>query len=605
MNEKDGKNIGANTTENHGKKNAMHADTVKEYPSGVIIKRLLSYLIPYRKSVVIALVLSIVSTGLFVVRPYLIKIVIDNYITPGDTLGLKYFMYIFVIVYFFRLFIGYFMNMITGMVGQNVMHDLRMKIFGHILSMEMSFFDHNKVGRLMTRTTGDVAALNELFTSGAVRLINNSGILIGIVCMMFYLDWKLTLITLITSPLIFGSAYMFSVKIRVVYRNIRMSTAKLNAFLQENIQGIRVIKQMMRAQWSYNKFSDYSHDLMKLKIKNVLHYGLFFPAMEFIGVIGVVLILSYGGQRIYWGTLQLGVMIAFVRLVDMFFMPVREMAENYNVMLSAMASSERIFTLLDTKSKITQKSQDIANISQTDIVFDHVWFAYEGENWILKDVSFSVAPGENVAFVGPTGAGKTSIISLLLRFYDVNKGRILIGGKDIRDVSLNELRGMISHVGQDPFLFNRSISENITLDEKGIDDSRIHEVLSNIDADTFFESLEDGLDTVVMERGSRLSQGQKQLVSFSRAMAADRDILILDEATSSVDTYTDTLIQNAVPVLMKDRTSIVIAHRLSTIRKVDTIHVIAKGRIRESGTHNELLKQNGIYAKLCKIHLEE
>ncbi|MFC1489903.1 ABC transporter ATP-binding protein [Candidatus Latescibacterota bacterium] len=587
------------------KKSGKSSDTVKEYSSVFIIKRLFSYLKPYRKSVLLALMLSIISTVLYVVRPYLIKIVIDEYIADGDINGLKYFMIIFVIVYFMRLLIGYFMNMITGMVGQQVMHDLRMKIFGHILSMEMSFFDHNKVGRLMTRTTGDVAALNELFTSGAVRLINNSGILIGIVLMMFYLDWKLSLVTLITSPLIFGCAYLFSVKIRVVYRNIRMSTARINAFLQENIQGIRVIKQMMRVKWSMGKFSDYSHDLMKLKIKNVLHYGLFFPAMEFIGVIGVVLILSYGGQRIYWGTLQLGVMIAFLRLVEMFFMPVREMAENYNVMLSAMAASERIFTLLDTKSKITQKSSNVPHIENSDIVFENVWFAYDDENWILKDVSFRVSPGERVAFVGPTGAGKTSIISLLLRFYDVNKGRILIGGKDIRDVSLSELRGLISHVGQDPFLFNRSISENITLDESGLDDARIHEVLTNIDVDTFFENLEDGLDTVVMERGSRLSQGQKQLVSFARAMAADRKILILDEATSSVDTYTDTLIQKAVPVLMKDRTSIVIAHRLSTIRKVDNIHVIAKGRIRESGTHRKLLKLNGIYAKLCKIHLEK
>ncbi len=588
-----------------GRKFVMYADTVKEYSSLDIVRRLISYLMPYKYRVLITLILSITSTVLFVVRPYLIKIVIDDYITPGDLNGLKYFIYIFIVIYSIRLFIGYFLNMTTGMIGQKVMHDLRMKLFGHILTMEMSFFDRNKVGRLMTRTTGDVAALNELFTSGAVRLINNSGILVGIVFMMFFLDWKLTLITLITAPLIFGAGYLFSVKIRVVYRNIRLSTAKINAFLQENIQGIRVIKQMMRSKWSFDKFTGYSEDLMRLKIKNVFHYGLFFPAMELIGTIGVVLILSYGGQRIYWGTLQLGVMVAFVRLVDMFFMPVREMAENYNVMLSAMAASERIFTLLDTKSKITHNPDGVKKITQHDIEFDHVWFAYEGENWILKDVSFRVASGERIAFVGPTGAGKTTIISLLLRFYDVNRGRILVGGTDIRDLALDELRGMFSHVGQEPFLFNRTIAENITLDEEEIDEFQIHRILSNIDADMFFESLENGLNTIVMERGSRLSQGQKQLVSFSRAMAADCRILILDEATSSVDTYTDTLIQNAVPTLMKGRTSIVIAHRLSTIRKVDTIYVIAKGQIRESGTHEKLLKQNGIYAKLTKLHLAE
>jgi len=587
------------------KNNRIISDTVKDYSARMIIKRLMLYLRPYWKKVLIALMLSVINSALFVVRPYLIKIVIDDYITPGNLNGLRIFMVVFIVVYFIRLFIGYFLNMITGIVGQNVMHDLRMKIFSHILSMEMSFFDHNKVGRLMTRTTDDVASLNELFTSGAVRLINNSGILVGIFIVMFILDWKLTLLTLIAAPLIFFAAYLFSKKIRVVYRNIRRSTARINAFLQESIQGIRIIKQMMRAKWSYEKFSSYSYELMKLKIKNVFQYGLFFPTMEFIGAGCIVLILLYGGQRVYWGTLQLGVMVAFIRLVDMFFWPVREMAENYNVMLAAMASSERIFTLLDTKPSILEPSSHILTVDGSDIIFDGVWFAYDDEDWVLKDVTFRVAPGERVAFVGPTGAGKTSIINLILRFYDVNRGRILVGGKDIREVSLSELRKLFSLVSQDPFLFNRSVCENITLNGSSVDKNRIREVLSRIDADNFFESLEDGLDTVVMERGSRLSQGQKQLVSFSRAMAADRKILILDEATSNIDTYTDTLIHKAVPVLMKGRTSIVIAHRLSTIRNVDRIHVIARGRIRESGTHGELMKLNGIYAKLSKMHFEE
>jgi len=585
-------------------RDGLTADSVREYSFLEIIRRLMSYFMPYRLMVVLALVTSLVSSALFVIQPYLIKIVLDSYIIPGDLEGLWTFILVITGVYFVGIVAEYFMNLITGVLGQKVMHDLRMDIYRHIMSMEMSFFDRNRVGRLMTRTTDDVASLNELYTSGAVSFINNAGVLAGIVVVMFTLDVKLSCAVLTVTPLIYITARTFAEKIRIIYRDIRKSTARLNAFLQENIQGIRLIKQMMRSVWSLAKFTGYSEDLNRNKIQNVFYYGVFFPLMEFIGVVAVVIILVYGGGRIHEGTLKLGVMVAFLRLTDMFFWPVREMAENFNIMMSAMASSERIFTLLDNEPSVTSPQSPVTTIDNTEIVFEHVWFAYEGEDWVLRDVSFKVQSGQRIAIVGPTGAGKTSIVNLLLRFYDIDRGRIIVGGRDIREMSLETLRGLFGHVGQDPFLFNRTVYENITLDGNEADHGFINDIMKRIGAGQFVQSLENGLDTPVMERGSRLSLGQKQLVSFARAMAANRKILILDEATAHIDTLTESMIQKAIPLLMENRTSIVIAHRLSTIRNVDTILVMARGRIRESGTHEELMKLNGIYATLSRMHLK-
>jgi ATP-binding cassette, subfamily B, multidrug efflux pump len=580
-------------------------DTVTDYSPMTAVRRLSGYMRPYAGTAVLAVLLSMASSGLMVLRPYLIKVTIDTYVAAHNLSGLGRFLLLFMALYVLRMLAGYALGYATGMFGQKVMHDLRMDIFRHILSMEQRFFDRNRVGRLMTRTTDDVGALNELYTTGGVQLLNNMMILAGIAAMMIYLDWRLAVVTFAILPLVYVAGRLFADRIRRVYRNIRRGTARLNALLQEYVQGMRIIQLMRRTRWSAERYRDASEGLMRDKVTNVVYYGWFFPLMEFIGAIGLVIVLADSGWRMEHGGIGIGVIVAFIRLVDMMLWPVRGLAENFNVMLSAFAASERIFTLLDTPPAIADPVRPGPVPSTTAIRFENVWFAYEGEDWVLRDVSFDVAPGDSVAFVGHSGAGKTSIINILMRFYDVTRGRVLIDGTDIRDIPLADLRNVVAYVGQEPFLFNRSVFDNISLGDPAVDRDRVHTVLERMCADGTFDSLEDGLDTVVRERGSRLSQGQRQLVSFARALAADRSLLVLDEATSSVDTFTERLIQRAVPVLMQDRTSLIIAHRLSTVRTVDRIHVIARGHIRESGSHDELMALDGIYANLIRMHLDE
>jgi len=571
-----------------------------------LMKRLLRYIKPYRKYVFFAIFLNIVVAALGPVRPYLTKIAIDDYIANSDYNGLIEISLILFATLIFQSVIQFFLTYYTQYLGQKTLFDLRTQLFKHTQKLALKFYDKTPIGRIVTRVTNDVEALGELFSSGIVMVFSDIFIIVWILVFMFFMDIPLSLVTLSVLPVLIYGTFLFRKKVRESYRDVRLHLARLNSYMQEHITGMNVVQIFRKEEDELKKFSNINSDYRAANIKSIFYYAVFYPGVELLSSIAIALIVWYGGGEIIQSTLTIGVLFAFIQYTEMFFRPIRDLSEKYNIMQTAMASSERIFKLLDNETfiKNPEKPSKLEGM-KGEIEFRNVWFAYNNEDYVLKDISFKINHGETVAIVGHTGAGKTSIINILTRFYDINKGSILIDGKDISHLDKRELRKHISTVLQDVFLFSGTIRSNIDMANDEIPFEKIIESAQTVGADKFINSLTGLYDETVKERGATLSVGQKQLISFARALAYDPKILILDEATSSVDTETEMLIQKAIENLLVGRTAIVIAHRLSTIQSADKIIVMHKGEIRETGKHQELLAKRGIYYKLYQLQYKD
>lgn len=571
-----------------------------------IFKRLLTYFKPYKWHIAFATFLTIFIAALAAVRPRLTPIAIDDKIMNKDIPGLQMIVLILLGTLILQGAIQYGMTYLTSWIGQKIIFDLRKKVYEHTLNLNLKFFDNNPIGRLVTRVTNDIEVLYEVFSSGLVTAFGDIFTLIWILYFMFTLDYKLTFVTLAVLPLLIYATMIFRKRVRDSYRKIRILIAKLNSYIQERLTGISVVQYFVREKKTIEEFEKINRAHTEQNKKSIFYYAIFFPVVELLGATAVGLIIWYGGGQVVQKAISVGVVISFIQFTEMFFRPIRDLAEKYNILQTAMASSERIFELLDTKSEISDKNDaEIIGDTKGIIDFKNVWFAYNDEDYVLKNVTFSIKEGEKVAFVGATGAGKSTIINLLCRFYDVSKGCISIDGKDLRDITQHSLRKNIGIVLQDVFLFSGDIRYNIDLGSSQIKTEKIHEALKNTGLEKFIKDLPDGISHRVTERGATFSVGQKQLISFARALAFDPKVLILDEATSSVDTETEILIQEAIKKLIEGRTSIIIAHRLSTIQNCDKIIVMHKGEIKEMGTHQQLLEKGGLYYKLYQLQYKD
>lgn len=572
-----------------------------------LMRRLLAYLRPYKAQVALALVSIIGASVLQLAQPYLTKVAIDRYIANGDLSGLNWIALAFLAILLVSFALEYIQTYTMQLTGQRIMFDMRMQIYGHLQRLDVRYYDRNPVGRMMTRVTSDVDVLNEMFTSGVVTVFGDVFTLVGIMAVMLVMDWRLALVAFSVLPLIALVTQWFRRNVREHYRRVRVWIARINAFLQEHITGMYTVQLFRREAATFERFDEINRQHRDANIDSIFYYAVFYPAIEIIGALAAALIIWYGGGRVLEGTATLGALVAFIQYSQRFYRPISDLSEKFNILQGAMASSERIFKLLDTTVHIQSPPapKPLPAAARPGIAFEHVWFAYQDDDFVLKDASFTVAPGERVAIVGATGAGKSTIINLLMRFYDVSRGRILVDGVDIREMDLRHLRSLFSLVLQDVHLFSGTIGGNVRLGNPAISDEDVWRAARAVHADSLIERLPDGLASAVTERGSTLSVGQKQLLSFARALAFDPRILILDEATSSVDTETELLIRDALQVLMEGRTTIAIAHRLSTIQDMDKILVLHKGELRESGNHQELLARRGLYYKLYQLQYKD
>jgi len=615
-----------------------------------LMRRLLTYIGPYKWQVAIALVSIVIKAGADVLGPYLVMVEVDKYLakSPGNTantwlaqrlspdpfVGIAQLGAIYVGLQLFSFGLEYLQTYFMQWTGQMVMFDLRSQIFRHLQHMHIGFFDKNPVGRLVTRVTTDVDALNEMFTAGVVSIFEDVFVLAGIVAIMMHMNWKLALITFAVLPLIFIATRIFRDKVRDSYRRIRLAIARINAYLQEHVSGMVVLQLFNRERRAFDKFEKINATHMDAFKDAILAYAVYYPVVEVLSSIAIACVIWFGGNDVIRGVATLGVLVAFMQYAQRFFRPIQDLSEKYNILQSAMASSERIFKLVDTPAETVSPTVTKKPVGPGRIEFDHVWFAYRnvpveendkpavakisaGTNghghelvatepdWVLRDVSFTIEPGETVAIVGHTGAGKTTIISLLMRFYDVQKGAIRVDGVDVREMDLNGLRRRYGVVLQDPFLFTGTVEENIRLGSRWIEDEAVEQAAEQVNVADFIRTLPNGFKQPVNERGSTLSTGQKQLISFARALAHDPKILILDEATSSVDTETEFRVREALTRMVEGRTSIIIAHRLSTVQRADKIIVMHKGQVREIGSHQQLLANRGIYWKLYQLQYKD
>jgi len=589
----------------------MHEEDIlgKAY-DGRLMRRLLGYLRPYRRQVAIAVVAIIGHSCLELAPPYLTKIAIDRYIPARDLSGLSLMAAVYLVVLIATFILEYIQTWTMQATGQRIMFDMRMQMVGHLQRLDLRFYDRNPVGRLMTRVTTDVDVLNDLFTSGVVSVFGDVFTLVGIMVVLVWMDWRLALVAFSVLPLIALIAQWFRVNVRDTYREVRLWIARINAYLQERLTGMATVQLFRREPRDFAAFDEIDRQHRDANVRSIFYYAAFYPGVELVSALAAALILWVGGGWVANGDgLTLGALVAFLQYSQRFFRPISDLSEKFNLLQGAMASSERIFALLDTPVEIASPNRaDVRRGRSSDppgtIRFENVTFSYvEGEP-VLRNVSFEVRPGQRVALVGATGSGKTTIVSLLQRFYDVQQGRITIDGVDIREMDLGELRRLFGLVLQDVYLFSGTIGGNIRLGNPSISDDDVRRALDAVHASRFVDRLPQGVNTPVTERGATFSSGQKQLLSFARALAFNPTVLVLDEATSSVDTDTELLIRDALKVMMRGRTTIAIAHRLSTIQDMDRILVLHKGELRESGTHQELLAARGIYHRLYQLQFE-
>ena len=566
-----------------------------------ILNRLFIFCKPYMGVFYVLIFLTLSLSILQPIRPYITQIIIDDYVSLNDLDGLKNMIFLLFGLLIINAIVMYFHTYLSGRLGQNIIKDIRIKLFSHLQNFKLQFFDKTPIGRIVTRNVSDIETIADIFGQGIAAIIGDILQLFGIVVLMFYINWKLTLISLATLPFLFLTTYIFKEKVKLSFNNVRNAVANLNSYVQEHIIGMNIVQIFGNEEKEYKRFKDINETHLKANLKAVLYYSIYFPVMELFTSIGLGLLIWYGSNQLFSEEVTLGVLVAFIMYLQLFFRPIRSIADRFNTLQMGVVSSKRIFDLLDRNEEIdsNEKLKDIQ--LNGDVEFKDVWFAYNDEEYVLKNISFKINSGESVGFVGSTGSGKTSIINLINRFYDFQKGTILVDGNDIKDYNLSSLRSNLGMVSQDVFLFSDSIYNNITLFNDSIKEDEVWNAIKKVGAEKFINKLPNGLQFDVKERGISLSVGQRQLISCIRIMLYDPKIILLDEATSSIDSESETMIQKAISEILKNRTSIVVAHRLSTIKEVDKIVVIDSGEIKEIGNHKDLIQSNGFYKKLYEM----